>query len=91
LGRAWARARFGLVAALRKEGNHGEGKHGGKIAVGTGSVESDLPRHRTGVERVRCGARLGGMMTLSEGIAFWIFIIMTVSFFAWVAYLAFTK
>ncbi len=30
-------------------------------------------------------------MTWSEGIAFWIFIIMTVSFFAWVAYLAFTK
>jgi len=30
-------------------------------------------------------------MTLSEGIAFWIFIIMTVSFFAWVAYLAFKK
>ena len=30
-------------------------------------------------------------MTLSEGIAFWIFIIMTISFFAWVAYLAFKK
>jgi len=30
-------------------------------------------------------------MTLSEGIAFWIFIAMTVSFFAWVAYLAFKK
>jgi hypothetical protein len=31
------------------------------------------------------------MMTLSEGIAFWIFIVMTVSFFAWVAYLALKK
>jgi len=31
------------------------------------------------------------MMTLSEGIAFWIFIIMTVSFFAWVVYLTFKK
>jgi hypothetical protein len=31
------------------------------------------------------------MMTLSEGIAFWIFITMTVSFFTWVAYLAFKK
>jgi hypothetical protein len=30
-------------------------------------------------------------MTLSESIAFWIFIIMTVSFFAWVAYLALKK
>ena len=30
-------------------------------------------------------------MTLYEAIAFWIFIIMTVSFFAWVAYLAFKK
>ncbi len=28
-------------------------------------------------------------MTLAEGIAFWIFIIMTVAFFVWVAYLAF--
>jgi hypothetical protein len=31
------------------------------------------------------------MMTLSESIAFWIFIVMTVSFFAWVAYLALKK
>jgi hypothetical protein len=31
------------------------------------------------------------MMTLSEGIGFWIFIVMTVSFFAWVAYLALKK
>jgi hypothetical protein len=31
------------------------------------------------------------MMTLSEGIAFWIFIVMTVSFFVWVAYLALKK
>lgn len=31
------------------------------------------------------------MMTLSEGIAFWIFIVMTVSFFGWVAYLALKK
>jgi len=31
------------------------------------------------------------MMTLAESIAFWIFIIMTVSFFAWVAYLAIKK
>ncbi len=30
-------------------------------------------------------------MTLAESIAFWIFIVMTVSFFAWVAYLAFKK
>jgi hypothetical protein len=30
-------------------------------------------------------------MTLSESIAFWIFIVMTVSFFAWVAYLALKK
>jgi hypothetical protein len=30
-------------------------------------------------------------MTLLGGIAFWIFIIMTVSFFAWVAYLALKK
>lgn len=30
-------------------------------------------------------------MSWSEGIAFWIFIIMTVSFFVWVAYLAFKK
>lgn len=30
-------------------------------------------------------------MTLSETIAFWIFIIMTVGFFAWVAYLAVKK
>jgi len=31
------------------------------------------------------------MMSLPEGIAFWIFIVMTISFFAWVAYLAFKK
>jgi hypothetical protein len=31
------------------------------------------------------------MMTLAEGIAFWIFIVMTISFFVWVAYLAFKK
>jgi hypothetical protein len=30
-------------------------------------------------------------MTLSEGIAFGIFVIMTVGFFAWVAYLAVKK
>lgn len=30
-------------------------------------------------------------MTLSEAIAFWIFIIMTVSFFAWVVYLTLKK
>ena len=30
-------------------------------------------------------------MTLAESIAFWIFIVMTVSFFVWVAYLAFKK
>jgi hypothetical protein len=31
------------------------------------------------------------VMTLSESIAFWIFIVMTVSFFVWVAYLALKK
>lgn len=30
-------------------------------------------------------------MTLPEGIAFWIFIVMTISFFVWVAYLALKK
>jgi len=30
-------------------------------------------------------------MTLPEGIAFWIFIVMTISFFVWVGYLAFKK
>ncbi len=30
-------------------------------------------------------------MSLAESIAFWIFIVMTVSFFAWVAYLAIKK
>jgi len=30
-------------------------------------------------------------MTLAESIAFWIFIIMTVSFFVWVGYLAVKK
>ncbi|BDB24441.1 hypothetical protein CTP10_R17920 [Cupriavidus sp. P-10] len=30
-------------------------------------------------------------MTLAEAIAFWIFVIMTVGFFAWVAYLAIRK
>jgi hypothetical protein len=30
-------------------------------------------------------------MTLAESIAYWIFIIMTVTFFAWVAYLAIKK
>lgn len=30
-------------------------------------------------------------MTSYEAIAFWIFIVMTVGFFAWVAYLALTK
>jgi hypothetical protein len=30
-------------------------------------------------------------MTLAEGIAFWIFIVMTVSFFVWVGYLAVKK
>ena len=27
-------------------------------------------------------------MTIAESIAFWIFVVMTVGFFAWVAYLA---
>jgi hypothetical protein len=30
-------------------------------------------------------------MTLSEAIAFWIFIVMTVGFFVWVAWLALRK
>jgi hypothetical protein len=30
-------------------------------------------------------------MTLSESTAFWIFIVMTVGFFAWVAWLALRK
>lgn len=30
-------------------------------------------------------------MTTAEAIAFWIFVIMTVAFFAWVAYLAIKK
>ncbi len=30
-------------------------------------------------------------MTTSETIAFWIFIVMTVAFFAWVAWLALKK
>ncbi len=30
-------------------------------------------------------------MSLAEGIAFWIFVIMTVGFFAWVAWLALRK
>ncbi len=30
-------------------------------------------------------------MTTLEGIAFWIFVVMTVAFFVWVAYLAFSK
>ena len=30
-------------------------------------------------------------MTTAEALAFWIFIVMTVGFFAWVAYLAFKK
>jgi len=30
-------------------------------------------------------------VTLAEGIAFWIFIIMTVGFFVWVGYLAVKK
>lgn len=30
-------------------------------------------------------------MTTMETIAFWIFIVMTVGFFVWVAWLAFTK
>jgi len=30
-------------------------------------------------------------VTSSEAIAFWIFVIMTVSFFGWVAYLALKK
>jgi len=30
-------------------------------------------------------------MTLAEGIAFWIFIVMTVAFFVWVGYLAVKK
>jgi hypothetical protein len=30
-------------------------------------------------------------VTSSESIAFWIFVIMTISFFGWVAYLALKK
>jgi len=30
-------------------------------------------------------------MTLSEAIAFWVFIIMTVGFFVWVAWIALRK
>lgn len=30
-------------------------------------------------------------MTTAEALAFWIFIVMTVGFFAWVAYLALKK
>jgi len=30
-------------------------------------------------------------MTLPEAIAFWIFVVMTVAFFLWVAYLAVRK
>jgi len=30
-------------------------------------------------------------MTTVEAIAFWIFVVMTVGFFAWVAWLAFRK
>jgi hypothetical protein len=30
-------------------------------------------------------------MTIAETIAFWIFIVMTVAFFAWVGYLAIKK
>lgn len=30
-------------------------------------------------------------MTLSEAIAFWVFIVMTVGFFVWVAWLALRK
>ena len=30
-------------------------------------------------------------MTVNESIAFWIFIVITVGFFAWVAYLALRK
>ena len=30
-------------------------------------------------------------MTTAEALAFWIFIVMTVGFFAWVAWLAFRK
>lgn len=30
-------------------------------------------------------------MSLPEAIAFWIFVVMTVGFFAWVAWLAFIK
>jgi hypothetical protein len=30
-------------------------------------------------------------MTLSEAIAFWIFVVMTVGFFVWVAWLALRK
>ena len=30
-------------------------------------------------------------MTTAEAIAFWIFIVMTVGFFVWVAWLAFKK
>lgn len=30
-------------------------------------------------------------MTLSQAIAFWIFVVMTIGFFVWVAYLALRK
>jgi hypothetical protein len=30
-------------------------------------------------------------MTIPEAVAFWIFVIMTVAFFVWVAYLALTR
>ncbi len=30
-------------------------------------------------------------MTTSESIAFWIFVVMTMTFFLWVCYLAFRK
>ncbi len=30
-------------------------------------------------------------MTLAEGIAFWIFVVMTVAFFVWVAWLAWKR
>lgn len=30
-------------------------------------------------------------MTTAEAIAFWIFVVMTVAFFVWVAYLGFSK
>src|SRR2546427_2780146 len=74
-----------------------EGHHGGEISIDYGNTESALPPRRDRPERVRRGDlgvpvdAAGGVMTLAEAIAFWIFIIMTVAFFVWVGYLAYKK